>query len=140
MISEIFEMVEKADTIEKKCYLLRKYDSQTLRDILKGAFDESIEWLLPDGRPPFTPDDSPIEMSPDHLYNLSRELYIFCNKGLARVGPNYKQSQRNKKWIDILESIYPPEAEVLIEMVSGQFSAKSVNKQLVQAAFPGLVD
>ena len=55
LLFEVFEKISKASTKKEKIELLKKYNSSALLNILKGTFDDSIEWLLPDGSPPYTP-------------------------------------------------------------------------------------
>ena len=46
MISEILTKVNNAKDKAKKIAVLQEYDSQSLRMVLKGAFDPKIKWAL----------------------------------------------------------------------------------------------
>ena len=55
-VFEVFEEYKSAATREERLDVLKKYeDNWAFKDILRGSFDESLEFLLPSGRPPFTP-------------------------------------------------------------------------------------
>ena len=60
LFSEIFTQVNNAKDKPKKVEILRQYDNQPLRQLLKGAFDPKIEWDLPDGDPPFIANQAPL--------------------------------------------------------------------------------
>ena len=54
-IYEIFEAVSKAKTrAAKKDILLENKDEWAMKDLLKGTFDDSLEFLLPKGEVPYT--------------------------------------------------------------------------------------
>ena len=48
MISEIFTKVNNAKDKPAKIEVLMTYDCQPLRQVLKGAFDPTIKWDLPE--------------------------------------------------------------------------------------------
>ena len=60
LLSEICLKVNNAKDKSKKLRVLRENDSQPLRQVLKGAFSPNIEWDLPKGDVPYTPNDAPI--------------------------------------------------------------------------------
>ena len=43
LISEVLELVVKADSRKDKIALLKAHNSIELRDVLKGAFDDTVE-------------------------------------------------------------------------------------------------
>ena len=47
LISEILEKVSKVKTKKEKVDILREYDHQSLRMVIKSSFDSNIEWALP---------------------------------------------------------------------------------------------
>ena len=52
MMHEIAMKVNNAKDKPRKLKVLQEHDSVPLRQILKGAFDPKIEWLLPPGDVP----------------------------------------------------------------------------------------
>ena len=60
LMSEIATKVNNAKDKPRKLKVLQDHDSIPLRQVLKGAFDPNIEWLLPKGDVPYTPNDAPI--------------------------------------------------------------------------------
>ena len=52
---EIFDEISAAKGKAEKIALLKKHNTMGVKNILKGAFDDTIVWLLPDGDPPYQP-------------------------------------------------------------------------------------
>ena len=56
---EVFEILEefsKAKNKNSRVKVLTKYgDIRAFTDILRGTFDDSLEFNLPEGKPPYTP-------------------------------------------------------------------------------------
>lgn len=59
LFSEIATKVNNAKDKPRKLKVLQEHDSVALRQVLKGAFDPNIEWLLPPGDVPYTANDAP---------------------------------------------------------------------------------
>lgn len=113
--------------------------SQTTKDQLAGifqlAYNPHISWLLPPGTPPYRPLDEDTDSEgrlPNELKNFS---YFIANDGKP-VQPNAKQINREKLFVQILESIEPADAELVIQMK--ERNIKGVSKAVVQKAFPDL--
>ena len=60
LFSEIATKINNAKDKPRKLKVLQEHDSAALRQVLKGAFDPNIEWLLPSGDVPYTVNDAPI--------------------------------------------------------------------------------
>ena len=60
LLHEILTKVNNAKDKPAKIAVLKKNDSVPLRQVLKGAFDPNIEWLLPKGDVPYTANEAPI--------------------------------------------------------------------------------
>ena len=59
LFSEVLDRVHKAKTKDKKVAILKEYNTDSLRMLLKAAFDPKIEWVFPEGEVPYTPNDTP---------------------------------------------------------------------------------
>jgi hypothetical protein len=75
--------------------------------LFKHAFDPSAKFVLPEGDAPYKPDAAPIGMTPATLRQELKKLYVFCRTDLKPV-------RRESLFIQLLESIHPSEAEVLV--------------------------
>lgn len=134
-VDEIFDLVDKAKSRKDKIEVLKKYNNRAIRDVLKGAFDSSIEFNLPEGAPPYTPGS---EISyPSSLMKQTKKFHYFVRKADTRVA----QAKVEMIFIKILESIHPKEAEILVLMKDKNLDGKykGLTKKLVQDVFPGLI-
>lgn len=131
-IFEILEEASKIKSVQERALFLRKHDSQTLRMILEGVFNPTINWLLPKGSPPYKQNE--ITGSETLLYNFSRKLYLFVEGG----NPNLKPMRREFLFIEMLESVHPKDAELLIAMKDKTMPYKGITKSVLKQAFPDM--
>lgn len=139
LIAEILDMVQGASTKEERIELIKKHNCLALRDVLKGGLDDSITWILPTGTPPYKKDDkSPSGLHPSTLHRQSPRLRYFITGG---PGERLTPSKRERLFIEILESIDPRDAELLIAMKDKQLKKlyPCLTKPLVKAVFPNLI-
>ena len=134
-VFEILEEFEKATNKAKRKEVLLKYsDVNALLDILRGTFDDALVFNLPKGRPPFTPNLP--ESVPSSLHKKHRDFGYFVKGAVADSAPAWK---RERKFIEMLESIHPADAELVLSMVEKKSPVKFLTKKLVQEAFPKLI-
>ena len=132
-VFEIFEEYKKADSREERLDVLKKYeDNWAFKDILRGSFDESLAFSLPEGRPPFTPNKP--ESAPSSLLKKHKEFGLFIQGGTSL--PQFKVEN---KFIQLLESVHPEDAEYVLKMVAKKPPCRYITKKLVQEAFPNLI-
>lgn len=106
---------------------IEKYKSYAaLQIIAKHAFDPEHKFILPEGVPPYKEDPAPLGMSPGNFTMELRRLYVFCRVDLTPV-------KRESIFINMLESIHPSEAKVLLAIKDQQLDKlyPSVTKQLL---------
>ena len=133
LVFEVLEEVKKKKKKDEKVKILKDNDSWALKDVLRGTYDSTIHWLLPPGRPPFTPN---LEQStPSDLQKQNTQFQYFVKGGPGTTMPSFK---REKLFLALLEGIHPEDAEVVIDMVSKK-PIKGVTRNVVEEAFPGLL-
>ena len=134
-VFEIFEEFKKADGRDGRLDVLKKYsDNWAFRDILRGSFDESLVFIIPEGRPPFTPNQpQSVPSSPNKLH---KDFGWFVQGGAGDRLPDFK---RENKFIGLLEAIHPEDAELVLKMVAKKAPCRYITKKLVQEAFPDLI-
>lgn len=135
-IYEVLTKLSKGRNKEARLKVLEDYNSLALRDVLKLNFDDNIISLLPEGVPPYKNEDINLESIPSSLHKRSAEFVYF-----VKGGRDIKQFKREKLFIDILETIHPEEAKVLIAAKDKELEKmyKGLTKELVKEAFPGLI-
>ena len=130
---EILTKVNNAKDKPKKIEVLRKYDTNELRMFLKGAFDEKLEWLLPEGKPPYTPNDAPVGTEHTWLKQEVKRMFHFLKGG----NPQLSQMKRDNMFIQMLEGLSKEEAELLIWAKDNELNKhyKGLTANLVKEAF-----
>src|SRR5210317_309621 len=110
LLSEVLKKVHNAKTKDKKVELLKQYDCEPLRMIIKSSFDPKIEWAIPEGEVPFKPNEA--EEGTEHtvLRRESRKLYRFIKGGDTTI-PGFR---RENMFIQMLEGLHKSEAELII--------------------------
>lgn len=134
LIYEILEAASKARLKADKIKILKDHDSWALRDVLRATYDKKIEFLIPDGEPPYTPNKP--ESVPSNLLRKNVDFKYIVKGGIREDMPAFK---REKIYIGLLESIHPEDAKVVINMVNGAKPANGVTEKLVKEAFPNLI-
>lgn len=136
LIPEVFEKFESLTKKEEKVKLLKENTHPALRDILRINFDADVVSVLPAGAPPYEKDDAPKGHSSSSLFKLHRQFkYFFKGPFANQVQP----IRREGIFLNILESIHPAEADVLVAAKDRKLKVKGLTKALVDEAFPGLI-
>ena len=133
MMSEIATKVNNAKDKPRKLKVLKDHDSVALRQVLKGAFDPNIEWLLPKGDVPYETNDAPIGTEHTILQQEAKRLYLFTKGGDNTISRN----KRETLFIQMLEGLSAQEAEFLVAVVNKKVNNKykGFTANLVKEAF-----
>ena len=110
LMSEILDKVAKAKTKEKKVELLREHNTDALRMVLKSSFDPNIEWDLPEGDVPYTPNEAPEGTEHNMLVHEARTLFHYIKGG----NPQLTTNRRENMFIQMLEGLHQSEAELVV--------------------------
>ena len=110
LMSEVLDKVAKAKTKKQKVELLRQHNSDALRMVLKSSFDPRIEWDLPEGDVPYTPNEAPEGTEHNMLVHEARTLYHYIKGG----NPQLTQNRRENMFIQLLEGLHQSEAEIVV--------------------------
>ena len=133
LFSEILNKVHKAKTKSQKVEILQRYDTQSLRMILKASFDPTKEWVIPTGEVPFKPNDAPEGTEHTVLAQEAKKLWHFIKGGDAETS----QAQKENMFIQMCEGLHESEAKVLIAAKDKRLHQvyKGLSKEVVKEAF-----
>jgi len=136
LVSEVFEMIESAKTVAERKQILNKVNSPRFREVLKHIFGD-YEWFVSDESeiPEWYPATEEKGYTPSNLYYEVRRFYIFY-KETEKVTHKRKQ----ELLANLLESIHPDEAQVMIGMLLKTLKVKGLTKKLVNEVFPELLN
>ena len=133
LFSEILDLVHKAKTKNKKVEILRKYNSDALRMVIKSSFDPNIVWVMPKGNVPYTPNDAPAGTEHTRLATEAKKLYRFIRGG-DNITPQFKKEQM---FVQLLEGLHKDEAELICYAKDKQVHkiVKGLSAPVVRQAF-----
>ena len=133
LFSEIATKINNAKDKPKKLKVLKEHDSVPLRQVLKGAFDPNIEWLLPTGDVPYTANDAPIGTEHTLLQQEAKRLYLFTKGGDNTLSNN----KRETLFIQMLEGLHQDEAQLILDAKNKKLHKvyKGLSEQVVKEAF-----
>ena len=135
LVTEILQKVSSAKTKKEKVELLQEYNNNALRAILIINFDESLEFLLPAGEVPFTPNDAPVGTEHTRLTQEYRGLYRYFKGGDSSI----KGMKREQMFVQLLEGLHKDEADMLVSACNKDLQSKyRITKQAVSEAFPSI--
>ena len=133
LMSEIATKINNAKDKPRKLKVLQDHDSIALRQVLKGAFDSKIEWLLPKGDVPYKVNDAPLGTDHTILSQEAKRLYLFTKGGDNTLS----QNKRELLFVQMLEGLSADEAEFLVAVVNQKVNNKykGFTANLVKEAF-----
>ena len=133
LFSEILDKVHKAKTKEAKVEILKKFDNQSLRMVIKSSFDPKIVWELPEGDVPFKPNDAPAGTEHTRLASEAKKLYHYI-KGADNDTPKYK---KELMFVQLLEGLHETEAKLILNAKDKKLHQvyKGLSKEVVKEAF-----
>lgn len=130
------EIVNKACSLKskkEKVKFLQENNSRPLRDILKLMYDKNMKFNIPNVAPPYTPSEMPD--SHGMLYRESRKLTYFVE---GFDGDNIHPIRREALFIQMLETVDPEDAKLLVSMIE-QKPLKGLTAATLNEAFPNLI-
>ena len=131
----IFEDVAAANSIKARKKILLENESNQLKELLKYAFHPDIKFALPSGSPPYKTVGSPDEYNPTYLYPNIKKFYLYIEGG--HVG--LTQLRREQLFVQMLESLHPKEAEVVIQIKDKKLNYRGLTYKLVKTTFPEIL-
>jgi hypothetical protein len=131
-IAWILNFTSKLPNEEEQIKCLRANDGVAIRTILQFCFDPRIRWLLPEGDAPYDP--PAIANDASGLYAEARKLYLFVGGG----NDNLPQLKRERLFLDLLQSVTPDDANLLISIKDKKFPYEGLTVETILKAFPGL--
>lgn len=135
---EVYEILQKFSeqtARNDKIKILQANDIPALRDVMRGVFDEKIEWNLPEGKPPYTPNRP--ESVPSTLRKEHRNFGYYV-KGFKK-SEGLTNLKRETMFIQLLESIHAEDALIVLDMVAKKPPVKGLTRKIVEEAFPNLL-
>ena len=136
LMHEVLTMVNNAKVKGKKIEVLRKYNSEGLKMVLKSSFDPKIVWRLPEGDVPFIKNDAPEGTEHTRLEQEAGKLFHFIKGGNDKLN----QVKCETMFVQMLEGLHPKEAEIICLVKDKELTKKyKVTFEQVKEAYPDIV-
>jgi hypothetical protein len=164
---EIFDLVNKMKTEQKKVEVLKKYEHPSLKALFIWNFDESVITILPSGQVPYsnlkseqkfqgTLSDKVDNLIGTMNYNQTTSLGNASNltEGHTTIRKEFKRFynfikggndslsalRRETMFIQMLEGLHPLEAEIVCLVKDKNLQSKyKITKEIVSKTYPDIV-
>lgn len=135
-VFEIFEDFTKLKSRKDKISFLQEQGQKVpaFKDVIRGCFDDRLKFVLPEGKPPYTPNKP--ESVPSTLRKLHRDFGDFVEGARStQLG----KLRVEMKFIQLLESIHAEDALIVLAMKDKKSPVKGLTQKIVEEAFPNLL-
>ena len=140
MDHELLEAVDSERVKTKKLEILRTHGDDSFKMTMIWNFDESVISMLPEGNVPYQPVESGVQANREMglpqrttIRNSARNFYRFIKGGDDQMN----KIKREGLFINILETLPPPEADILVLVKDKALNTKyNITKELVAEAYP----
>ena len=140
MVHELLEAVDSERVKARKLDILRTHGEDSFKMTMIWNFDESVVSMLPEGNVPYQPVESDVQANIEKglpqrttIRNSAKNFYRFVKGGDDAMN----KIKREGLFINILETLPPPEAEILVLVKDKALNTKyNITKELVAEAYP----
>lgn len=137
-VGQIFELIKQSHTKEQRAEIMRdQSNNDFFKSLVKAAYDDRIEFNLPEGTPDYRPNPCPIGLSFVNLTTELRKLHYFIKGESSNKLP---RSKRESMFIQLLEALDAQEAKVFLAVKSKNLEDYGITKVLVEEVYPGLIN
>jgi hypothetical protein len=137
-IYEVFDEFEAASSKKERMQVVEKNLSKTLVQVFELAYHPQYQWLIKEMPENYKiPTDMLPGLSPQTLSTQLRKLYLF-QKGHPSA-EILTAEKRTQLLLQLLESIEPREAEVIIGILAKDLGVRGLDYKFVKEAFPNLL-
>ena len=119
---------------EKRTNALRQIANLTpdLKTLLKYTYHKDVKFDLPEGDPPYKEMETLENMGHNRLPREMRKFQYFFKES------NLNTIKREKLFIELLETVSPEEAKLVLMVKNKKLTYKGITRKLVEEALPEL--
>jgi hypothetical protein len=137
-IGQFFDKVAKEEDKEQKKQLLLNNSSPAVRTFLKMNYDDSVEFLLPEGTPDIPFRNVPGGLGETSLNTESKKMYLFLSVDGVPGHPNLQKLKRESLFLGLLTSLDNDERELLVKFKDKEYECGLTSEEIGDL-FPGLI-
>jgi hypothetical protein len=133
-VAETLQRISKIHSHKQRIDTIQKDHNIPMEILIDCCFNPNIKFLLPKGKPPYKP--LPKESDAQgFIFSQIRRMGIFHNKGKY---PDMKQMQRERQFIDFIESCDPDDAALIVSIKDKKMPYPNITERLFKDAWPTL--
>ena len=136
-IYEVFDEFEEAKSKKDRLAVIERNLSKTLVEVLQYTFHPAYQWKIKEMPDNYKTPDTPPGLSRCQLSTEIRKLYLFQEGHPSSA--NLTDRKQNELLIQLIESLEPREAEVVIGIFQKDQGVKGLDYKFVKEAFPNLL-
>ena len=137
-IFEVLDEFELAENKKDRMSVIERNLSKTLVEVFELTYHPNYQWLIKEMPDNYKiPNDVLPGLTSAQLSNQIRKMYMF-RKG-DEMAEKLTPQKRNELLLQILESLEPREAEVIIGIFQKDLGVKGLNYKFIKEAFPNLL-
>ncbi len=136
-IYEIFDEFESAKTKEERNYIIQKNINKTLYTVLLFTFHPDYQWKIKEMPEQYKVPDTLPGVSFSNMSLELRRLYLF-REGDPKA-EEITDKRREEILIQLLESLEPREAEVVMGIFNKDQGVKNLTYKYVKEIFPDML-
>lgn len=106
------------------------------RDVFELVFRTDLEIDLPVGDPPYKPLDMPNNWGYNRLPKEIKKFKYF----VKNIPNNLTSAKKERMFIDMLESVSPEEAKIVLMIKDKKLKHKGITRKVVEEAIPTLFE
>lgn len=129
---EFLHRVSKLKKTQEKIDNIKANDTFALRIILQAAFDPKVKFLLPEGEPPYKPNDL---VDQQHILHKEADKIRYFVEGFH---PNLNQLKRESMFVEFLERLDPLDAKLVLAIKEKKMPFPGITLQHVKEGLPGI--
>ena len=104
-----------------------------LKTVLRYTFHKNVIFELPSGVPPYRPMETPENWGHNRLPKELRKFQYFI------TGTTLNTIKREAMFIEVLESVSPEEAKLVLMMKDKKLTYKGITRKLIEEALPEIL-
>lgn len=135
---EVFDDFERANNKKERMDTIQKNLSNTLVKVLEMTYHPNIQWKVSELPHNYKiPSDTLPGITYDSLDSQLRRMYVFSqgNETAEKLTPK----RREELLSQILDSIEPREAEIILGIFQKDLGVKGLDYKFVKEAFPNML-
>ena len=137
-IFEVLDEFELAENKKDRMAVIERNLRKTLVEVFELTYHPNYQWLIKEMPNNYKiPNDVLPGITSAQLSNQIRKMYMF-RKG-DEMAEKLTPQKRNELLLQILESLEPREAEVIIGIFQKDLGVKGLNYKFIKEAFPNLL-